>query len=197
LRLLTAWLHLLQPLARLRGRLDHGLTPWRRRRPSSLSWPGGGTWTLWTERRREPNDWLVELQQTLRLSGYVVRRGGDFDGWDFEVRTGTLGGVRVLMSHEEHGRGRQLVRLRAWPHAGFGVALASGLVALSVLASAAGAAAAAVSLVALAGVVAVRGLADCAGATGTVRDVFQARARAALQPEREADEPLDDIEKVA
>ena len=126
LRLLTAWLHLLQPLARLRGRLDHGLTPWRRRRPSSLSWPGGGTWTLWTERRREPNDWLVELEQTLRLGGYVVRRGGDFDGWDFEVSTGALGGVRVLMAHEEPAadassyacaRGRTRGSARRWRRA--------------------------------------------------------------------------------
>src|SRR5207248_454971 len=30
-RLLTALLHLAQPLARLRGRLNEGLTPWRRR----------------------------------------------------------------------------------------------------------------------------------------------------------------------
>src|SRR5207249_10534481 len=30
-RLLTAALHLLQPLARLRGRLQYGLAPWRRR----------------------------------------------------------------------------------------------------------------------------------------------------------------------
>jgi len=45
--------------------------------------------------------------------------------------------------------------------------------------------------------VAVRGLADCAGATGAVRDVFQASARAALQVRREADEPLDDTERVA
>src|SRR5207253_309302 len=40
-RPLTAALHLLQPLARLRGRLEEGLTPWRRRgtlRPAPL-WP--------------------------------------------------------------------------------------------------------------------------------------------------------------
>src|SRR5207253_8944129 len=50
-RLLTAALHLIQPLARLRGRLTEGLTPWRRRgtpRPAPL-WPvtGAGRSERW------------------------------------------------------------------------------------------------------------------------------------------------------
>src|SRR5437867_6823563 len=39
LRGLTAFLHLIQPLARLRGRLAGGLTPWRRVRSSGLELP--------------------------------------------------------------------------------------------------------------------------------------------------------------
>src|SRR2546426_11036568 len=40
-RLLTAALHLLQPIARLRGRLTEGLTPWRRHGAVRLAplWP--------------------------------------------------------------------------------------------------------------------------------------------------------------
>ncbi|MGE3799205.1 MAG: glycosyltransferase, partial [Thermomicrobiales bacterium] len=39
LRVLTAGLHLAQPIARLRGRLTHGLTPWRRRGSSGWTFP--------------------------------------------------------------------------------------------------------------------------------------------------------------
>ena len=38
-RVTVAFLHLLQPLARLRGRLKHGLTLWRKCGPEGMSWP--------------------------------------------------------------------------------------------------------------------------------------------------------------
>ena len=193
LRVITMYLHLLQPLARLRGRIDHGLTPWRRRSPPALAWPGGRMWTLWTDRRREPNEWLGALEEALRRGGYVVTRGGNWDGWDLEVRTGALGCVRVLMAHEEHGRGRQLVRLRAWPHAGLAAGLAAAFTGLAALAAAAGAAVAAFGLVGVGGIIAVRSLIDCAGATGVVHDVFEQTARA-HDLERRALEPVDAAE---
>ena len=46
---LTAILHLLQPLARLHGRLRSGLTPWRRRGARSLAAPWPRTLTIWSE----------------------------------------------------------------------------------------------------------------------------------------------------
>ena len=46
----------------------------------------------------------------------AVKRGGDFDRWDLEVRGGLLGYVRAVGMIEEHGAGKQLFRLRAWPH---------------------------------------------------------------------------------
>ncbi len=45
----------------------------------------------------------------------MVQRGGDFDRWDLEVRGGLLGCARTLMTIEEHGAGRQLIRFRTWP----------------------------------------------------------------------------------
>ena len=45
----------------------------------------------------------------------VVTSGGAFDNWDLEIRGGLLGRVRVRLALEEHGAGRQLLRLRAWP----------------------------------------------------------------------------------
>lgn len=176
LRLLTAWLHLVQPMARLRGRLDGGLTPWRRRSHDTLALPLVTTWTVWTPRRRDPHEWLSALESVLRGQGHVLARGGDWDAWDLEVRTGTFGAVRVLMTHEEHGRGRQLVRFRLWPRATTPVWVAGALVALSVLATAAGAKLGALALISIAVLVAARGFVDTAMATAAVRDASTATA---------------------
>ncbi len=197
LRLVTAWLHLLQPMARLRGRLDGGLTPWRRWAGAAPAWPRRRTWTLWTERRREPHEWLGAFHERLRDGGYVVARGGVWDTWDLQVRTGSLGAVRLVMAHEEHGRGRQLMRLRAAPHARPAAWLTGGLVAVAALAAVGGGGGSAIILAALAGLVAMRAVADCARAAGAVRDVFEQTARASQQADREAAERADTTEKVA
>jgi len=197
LRLVTAWLHLVQPLARLRGRLDGGLTPWRRRAAGTPAWPRRHTWTLWTERRREPQEWLSALHERLRGEGYVVERGGAWDTWDLQVRAGSLGVTRLLTTYEEHGRRRQLVRLRAWPQALPAAWLTGGLIALAALAAVAGGGVAAIILAILAGAVAIRAVADCAGATGAVRAVFEQMARESLPMDTDAAEPVDATEKVA
>ncbi len=113
---LIALLHLLQPLARLRGRMALGLTPWRRRGGGGLVLPWPWSFTAWSERWRAPAERLSALEAALRARGFVVLRGGHFDRWDLEVRGGVLGAARLLMATEEHGAGRQLVRFRVWPH---------------------------------------------------------------------------------
>jgi O-antigen biosynthesis protein len=113
----------------------------------------------------------------LRRRGHVVIRGGDWDTWDLEIRTGLLGGVRVLMTHEEHGRGRQLVRFRLWPRVTTPFWTGLSLIALSGLATAAGATLAAVVLASIALFVGARAFVDSAMATAAVRDAFNAPAR--------------------
>ena len=120
LRALTALLYLTQPVARLRGRLAHGLTPWRRRggrrrggRRFAVPRPGRGE--LWSERWQPSHERLHALESELSLPGGVVNRGGDFDRWDLDVRTGTLASARLRLVVEEHGGGRQLARFRWWP----------------------------------------------------------------------------------
>jgi GT2 family glycosyltransferase len=114
-RMLTAALHIIQPLARLLGRLRHGLTPWRRRglRTWALPWPM--SMSIWSERWRSHTEWLGSLETALRKAGACVLRGGDFDRWDLEVRDGVLGALRILTVVEEHGSGKQLVRARLYP----------------------------------------------------------------------------------
>src|SRR5881296_4252747 len=106
-RLLTAALHLVQPLARLRGRLNEGLTPWRRHgtpRPTPL-WPV--TTSIWTERWQEQEQRLRTMEAGLRADGACVLRGGRHDRWDLEVRGGFFGAARLLLGVEDHPGGCQ------------------------------------------------------------------------------------------
>jgi O-antigen biosynthesis protein len=112
---LTAFLHLLQPLARWWGRLSNGLTPWRRRGTAGFSFPWPRTSTIWSEHWQPPEAWLRSLERALRTDGAIILRGGYYDRWDLEVRGGLLGAARTLMVIEEHGAGRQLVKFRIWP----------------------------------------------------------------------------------
>jgi O-antigen biosynthesis protein len=108
-------LHMLQPLARLSGRLRHGLTPWRPHAAGGLDVPLPGRASIWSEEWRTADGWLETLEAQLRATGARVLRGGDYDRWDLEIRGGAAGAVRLLFATEEHGGGRQLLRLRFRP----------------------------------------------------------------------------------
>ena len=136
LRGLTAFLHLLQPMARLRGRLAGGLTPWRRGRMCGLAFPRPRTFRVWTEQWQAHEERLRSLKEALRANQAIVQAGGDYDRWDLEVRGGMFGATRVLVAVEEHGHGRQLVRLRTWPRCSpMGVTLTVVFAALSTAAA--------------------------------------------------------------
>jgi hypothetical protein len=115
LQLLTGILHVVQPMVRLYGRLRHGLTPWRRRGDLHFIFPLPRLHTLWHEAWQAPEKRLEGLEAALRARGAIVHRGGDYDRWDLEVVGGLLGVLRNRMAIEEHGAGRQLVRLKSWP----------------------------------------------------------------------------------
>ncbi len=112
---LTACLHLMQPAARLLGRIQRGLTPLRRRGRNGFAWVWPRKRALWFTEWRSPNDRLKTLEESLRGRGAVVARGGEFDRWDLEVRGGAAGGCRILAVVEEHGNGDQMMRVSAWP----------------------------------------------------------------------------------
>jgi GT2 family glycosyltransferase len=114
-RLLTVALHLMQPLARLRGRLKEGLTPWRTHGKREVVRLRPLRTTAWCEESQEPSVRMRTIEGALRDAGAVVQRGGAHDRWDLEVRGGFLGAARMLMCVEDFGGGRQLVRLRSWP----------------------------------------------------------------------------------
>jgi GT2 family glycosyltransferase len=164
-RLITGCLFLLQPLARLSGRLRNGLSPWRRR-PGRAAWPAPRELSLWSERWRQHESRLAELQQGLIEGGAVVYPGGSFDRWDLDVRTGPLGTVRLRTTVEEHGGGRQLTRVRVWPRLGtmaWGIPL---LVAVAAGAWLDGELALALVLAAAVALAAIVAAMDCGGAMG-------------------------------
>jgi len=111
----TACLCLLQPMARLCGRLPHGLTFWRRRGTTGFSLPRRWTADLWSAQSRTIEERLQSLERALRTFGAVAIRGGGYDRWDLEVVGGMLGYARLSMAVEYHGDGRQLLRIRSWP----------------------------------------------------------------------------------
>lgn len=137
---LTTLLHLLQPAARLWGRLQHGLTAWRPLAPRRWAGvPFPVEHSFWNEAWKAPEEILSALEGQLRQNASVVR-GGPYDRWDLEARGGLLGAARVLTTVEEHGSGKQLFRFRTWPRfsmeAGVGAILLIVLAALAALDSA-------------------------------------------------------------
>jgi glycosyltransferase involved in cell wall biosynthesis len=167
LRSLTALLHMLQPLARLAGRLRHGLSPWRRRAVPVLTWPVPRTRSLWSEKWQAPDHRLRTIEAELRRNGCAILQGGAYDRWDLQVRGGSLGVARLRMAVEEHGGGRHLIRFRTWPKCSrLGVAVAVSFAGLGAGAALAGAFVAFGLLEAIAVVFVVCVLRDCAAATG-------------------------------
>jgi len=123
-RSLTILLHLMQPLARLFGRLLYDLTPWRKRGIAAGSaFPRLRRFNLWSEHWQSAPERLHALKSALRSTGASVTAGHDYAEWDLEIRDGTFGAVRIGMGIEEHGAGRQLVRLCCWPICSMGVLL--------------------------------------------------------------------------
>src|SRR2546423_6832639 len=115
LRVLTACLHLLQPVARLSGRLGQGLTLWRKRVVSGFALPRPWLANIWSKRSLGAEERLQALGTALRAQGALPLRGGDYDPWDLEVRGGLLGSARMFAAVEYHRDGRPPVGIRSWP----------------------------------------------------------------------------------
>jgi membrane protein implicated in regulation of membrane protease activity len=177
--LMTTFMHMLQPLARLSGRLRSGLTPWRARGHRAHALPRPASWTVWSQSWRSLESWIRLFEKTLRKSGTVVIRGGDFDRWDLDLRGGLLGGARILTAVEEHGHGSQLVRFRLWPRPALGAMLSSVFLAAMAIGAAFGGAPHAATLLGLV-LVLVLGVTanDCAYATGSARRAVDGLANA-------------------
>jgi len=178
-RIVVFALCLLQPPARLWGRLGHGLTPWRRRGPRVLALPRRRGARVWSERWHSAEQWVERLRAQLADHTTHVARGEEFDTWDLELRVGALASGRIRVAVEEHGQGRQLVRLRAWPRVSAHAAAAGAALVALALSAALRHALVAACLLGLAAAWLLGGMALQAAAAV----VLPARAAAALEEE--------------
>ncbi len=113
--ILTSWLHLIQPIARLKGRFVNGLTPWRRRTPFKFTFPLSQTKNILIDVAQSSNFDLNNLEQNWLQQELFVSRGGTYDSWDLEIRRGIWGSVRTVMVVEYLSQTNQLIRFKAYP----------------------------------------------------------------------------------
>jgi hypothetical protein len=114
MRFLTGLLYVIQPMARLYGRFLNGLTPWRWQKTLYYAFPRPQKYEIWSENWKAPDKWLQIIKTAIEKKGAVAKAGGDFDHWDLEIRGGLFGAIRSQMAIEEHGAGKQFLRLRTW-----------------------------------------------------------------------------------
>jgi hypothetical protein len=170
---ITSLLYLMQPLARVSGRIGYVGALRKKRVPSGL--PRPRTSIVWSEIWRAPDAWLRSVEGALQAASMVSIRGGDYDRWDLEVRGGLLGSSRTLLAIEEHGGGRQLARFRTWPRCSL-----PGVVVIAIFALLCGGAAldhawvASTILGAVAAALALRLLWECSVATAAILNVVRA-----------------------
>jgi O-antigen biosynthesis protein len=169
LRTVTTFLHMLQPLSRLAGRLRYGLAPWRRRSVPAHGLPRSRNSRVWSEDWQSADQRLAGIDARLKQAGCAVLHGSEYDRWDLEVRGGMMGAARLRLAVEEHGAGTQLVRMRSWPrYSSIGILLTALLAALAAAATLDGAPIAGVTLGAAAFFMAISAVRECAAATGVL-----------------------------
>ena len=174
LRLAIFALHLLQPLARLEGRLMGGLTPWRRRGTKTRAQFRASTLTMWRDERESLEITLDNLQRKLRDANAVVRAGGDYDRWDLEVRGGLFGGGRLLAAVEEHAPGKQFLHFRITPkYYAFTLLLSAVSAMMSIAAGLSRAWIPSLIWAAIACLVAIRALGDATSATDQLQETLK------------------------
>lgn len=129
-RLTTAFLHVLQPMARLYGRLNQRLTRWRGHQRLALVWPR----TVTLGREVWPHDGhLPALETALRDATLSVQPSREGDGWDLEVRGGLFGKVRTRTSLANAESDKPMIQFRSWPvGSAYGVALGIAFTLLAV-----------------------------------------------------------------
>ncbi len=163
--LITALLHLMQPVARMVGRSRrafHKLFAFQ----ASVSLPYCRTMTIWNEKWQPPAELLHELESRFSRCKATVLQGKGFDRWDLQIKTGVAGAVRIRMAHEEHEKGKQLIRIRCWPHWSRCLFLLISCTSfLSVLAAIDNCFAASLALGSTGAAAAIRGVLDSASAT--------------------------------
>lgn len=113
-------LHMIQPVARLYGRIKNGLTPWRNRgadaSPKFILSIFSKVFTHWSEKWHSTEEWLLAIEKNLLEQKARIQRGNHFDRWDLQVLNGLFTRTRGLLTIEEHGAGKQYLRFKCTPY---------------------------------------------------------------------------------
>lgn len=116
--LITTYMHFIQPLARLWGRIKHGLNPSRGNLSNLRYFKSFSLFPqvvfAWSEKWAELSEWQLNLKRELLKRRMKVKDGGDFDRWDLEYRIGPFISARALLTVEEHGMGKQYFKIKQW-----------------------------------------------------------------------------------
>lgn len=115
MRMLVGGLYLMQPVARLAGRVHYGLTPWRLRGVRGVASPLSFRHESWCKNWHDPSARLADLEGTLKRGGAVVLRGHEFARWDLELRGGLFGRVRIRQFTADLAHSAQYVQYFATP----------------------------------------------------------------------------------
>ncbi len=174
MRTMLLFLNVLQPLARLDGRLKGGLTPWRRHGPKARLTLRPVMMSMWRDKREPAETTLRGLEKKAQAMGLLVRAGGDYDDWDLEIRKGLFGGARLLLAVEEHAPGKQLLRFRlSQTYSRFATVLSLIFVSMSLAAASYGAWVQGIISGLCAAVMVSRTLSDSGLATGLLHELVK------------------------
>jgi O-antigen biosynthesis protein len=95
---------------------------------------------VWSESWSSADERLNAIEQIARREGAAVFAGGSWDRWDLHLRGGLIGAARLRMGVEEHGGGRQMVRIEVTPYVSTAVtAIVAAVVVAAVAATVVGA----------------------------------------------------------
>lgn len=129
--ILTTSLHIVQPYARLVGRITNGLTLWKHKLDYISNVKVLFTYRRirqhWSVNWKPTEEWLGIIRKELILKNNKVIQGGEYDRWDYRNMVGLFGSIRSLLTIEEHGMGKQMLKLRMWmevPKTGLSLLLA-------------------------------------------------------------------------
>ena len=64
---------------------------------------------------KSAEQWLEDIENNLLQSRVRVRRGGQYDQWDLHVTCGFFASAKGLLTIEEHGSNKQLLRFKCKP----------------------------------------------------------------------------------
>ena len=115
-RVLITVLHLIQPMARLYGRLNHGLSPWRNRRfdfkMTLKNLKHRKLITHWSEEWNSTEYYMEHIEKRLIKLKTRVKRGGDFDAFDIQATNTLFCTTKGVLAIEEHGSNKQFLKFK-------------------------------------------------------------------------------------